>query len=34
MPAIPALGRMRHEDFEFEASMGYRARTSLSKKKK
>jgi hypothetical protein len=26
MPAIPAHGRLRHEDHKFEGSLGYRGR--------
>jgi hypothetical protein len=31
---IPALGRLRQEDYEFKASMDYIARLPLKKKKK
>jgi hypothetical protein len=32
MSAISALGRMKQEDCEFEASLGYVARTRLKKR--
>jgi hypothetical protein len=31
-PVIPALGRLRQEDLEFEASMDYIAKPNLQKK--
>jgi hypothetical protein len=31
---ISALGKLRQEDCRFEASLGYKARLSLKKKKK
>lgn len=33
MPTNPALKRLRQEDLEFQASMGYTARVYLRKKK-
>jgi hypothetical protein len=33
-PAIPALGKLRQGNREFEASLGYRARHYLKKPKK
>jgi hypothetical protein len=33
-PVIPALGKLRKEDHEFEASLGYIARAVSKKKKK
>jgi hypothetical protein len=32
MPIIPALRRLRWEDFEFKASLGYIARYKTNKK--
>jgi hypothetical protein len=32
-PVIPALGRLRHEDLQLEASLDYMVRPSLKKKK-
>jgi hypothetical protein len=32
MPVIPALGRLRQENSEFEAILGYIARPQLKKK--
>jgi hypothetical protein len=29
MAAIPALGRLRHEDHKFQSSMGYMVRDSI-----
>jgi hypothetical protein len=34
MPIIPALRRLRHEDLEFKASLGYREIPCLNNKKK
>jgi hypothetical protein len=31
LPAIPALGRLRQEDCQFKASLGYRVRPYLKK---
>jgi hypothetical protein len=33
MPVIPALGRLRHEDHDFKASLSYIVRPCLRKKK-
>jgi hypothetical protein len=33
-PVFPVLGRLRQEDCEFQASLGYTERLSLKKKKK
>lgn len=33
-PITPALGRLRQEDYEFEARLGYKASPFLKKKKK
>jgi hypothetical protein len=34
MPIIPALGRLRWEDHEFEISLGHITRSCFKKKKK
>jgi hypothetical protein len=34
MPIIPVLGTLRQENQEFEASLGYIARTGLNNNKK
>jgi hypothetical protein len=34
IPVIPAFGRLRKEDHEFRASIGYIVRQSLKKKNK
>jgi hypothetical protein len=31
MPAIPALGRLRQEDYKFKANLGYRVKPCLKK---
>jgi hypothetical protein len=31
MPVIPALGKLRHKDLKFKASLGHRARLCLKK---
>jgi hypothetical protein len=31
MPVIPALGRLKQENHEFKASLGYKARQGLKK---
>jgi hypothetical protein len=33
VPVIPALGKLRQEEPEFQASLGYMIRTYLKKKK-
>jgi hypothetical protein len=33
-PEIPGLGRLRQEDLEFQATLGYTVRSCLKKKKK
>jgi hypothetical protein len=33
MPVIPAAGRLRQENIEFKASLGYRARVYLKNQK-
>jgi hypothetical protein len=34
VPVIPALGRLIQKDHKFEASLGYRVRPYLKKRKK
>jgi hypothetical protein len=34
MPVIPALGKLRQEDYEFEARLSYKVKPVLKKEKK
>jgi hypothetical protein len=34
MPAMPALGRLKQEDYQFQTSLGYKARLCLKQTNK